>query len=142
MGTVDDFEPYPISAGMQSPNDTSASRRTASRRASPRRPRRATVALALSRLEREHVALLLAICELESPSPGTAETPRVMREALLLLLREDLRQTQYALALAARGMYGVCEVCHRPLTARQLEQRPASTRCPTCDGSALPSTAG
>lgn len=134
MGTVDDFGPYPMPAGTLSPNDMSAGRRAAARRSSPRRPRRATLALALSRLEREHVALLLAICELESPSPESAATPRVMRESLLLLLREDLRQTQHALALAARGMYGVCEACHRPLTARQLEQRPASTRCPTCDG--------
>ncbi|HEU5439827.1 MAG TPA: hypothetical protein VFU88_11110 [Ktedonobacterales bacterium] len=136
---MDDFGPYPMPAGTLSPNDISVSRRAAARRGSPRRPRRATVALALSRLEREHVALLLAICELESPSPETAATPHVMREALLLLLREDLRQTQHALSLAARGMYGVCEVCHRPLTARQLEQRPASTRCPTCDGPARPS---
>jgi len=138
VGTVDDFGPYPMPTGTIPSHaaDVGAPRRNSTRRPGPRRPRRTTVALALSRLEREHVALLLAICELESPSRETAETPRVMREALLLLLRGDLRQAQHALALAAQGMYGVCEDCHRPLTARQLEQRPASTRCPSCEGRA------
>ncbi len=96
-----------------------------------RRIRRASLALALSRLEREHVALLLAICELESASDGTSESI-ASRKALLPMLREDLRQTQHALALAAHGAYGSCEECHRPLAARHLELKPATTRCPEC----------
>lgn len=99
-----------------------------------RRPRRASLALALSRLEREHVALLLAICELEEPASPDDDTPRAMREALLLLLRDDLRQTQHALALAALGTYGLCEGCQRPLAARLLEQHPTLTRCAACSG--------
>ncbi len=97
----------------------------------PRRVRRASLALALGRLEREHVALLLAICELESASDGNGEG-MALRKALLPMLREDLRQTQHALALAAHGAYGACEECHRPLAARHLEMKPATTRCPEC----------
>ena len=99
-----------------------------------RRPRRASLALALSRLEREHVALLMAICELEEPASPDDDTPRAVREALLLLLRDDLRQTQHALTLAAQGTYGMCEGCQRPLAARLLEQHPALTRCAACSG--------
>lgn len=104
-----------------------------------RRVRRASLALALGRLEREHVALLLAICELESASDGTSESIAI-RKALLPMLREDLRQTQHALALAAHGAYGSCEECHRPLAARHLELKPATTRCPECATRARRST--
>jgi DnaK suppressor protein len=100
---------------------------------SRRRVRRASLALALSRLEREHVALLLATCELEGPRSPTDTNPQVLREALLPLLREDLRQTQHALARAAQGTYGTCEECHRPISAQHLELKPAMTRCPACD---------
>jgi RNA polymerase-binding transcription factor DksA len=108
----------------------SRSHRAANAGHAPRRIGRASLALALSRLEREHVALLLAICELESASDANGDA--ALREALLPMLREDLRQTQHALALAAHGAYGACEECHRPLAARQLEIKPATTRCPVC----------
>jgi RNA polymerase-binding transcription factor DksA len=95
--------------------------------------------LALGRLEREHVALLLAICELEAPADeaeptasGTAVGGPEVRRALLALLREDLRRTQHALTLAACGRYGLCEECHRPLSRRTLELKPATTRCAIC----------
>ena len=91
------------------------------------------MALALSRLEREHVALLLAICELEGPVPTGDPNSQALRDALLPMLREDLRQTQHALRLAADGRYGACEDCHRPFTSRQLELKPASTRCAVCE---------
>lgn len=103
------------------------------RRPAPKRARRASLALALSRLEREHVALLLAICELETPDAADPQSV-ALREALLPMLREDLRQTQHALARASRGLYGICEECHKPLSARQLELTPAATRCATCQG--------
>lgn len=109
----------------------SRSHRATNAEHAPRRIRRASLALALSRLEREHVALLLAICELESASDDNGEGA-ALREALLPMLREDLRQTQHALALAAHGAYGACEECHRPLAARQLEIKPATTHCPVC----------
>lgn len=121
---MDDSTGYPIPAGARPRGRTIAAWRS----------RRASLALALSRLEREHVALLLAICELEDPPKHDDDTPLAMREALLLLLRDDLRQTQHALALAAQGMYGICEGCHRPLAVRLLEQHPALTRCAACSG--------
>jgi RNA polymerase-binding transcription factor DksA len=105
-------------------------------RMDPRGSRSAS--LALSRLEREHVALLMALCELESPAKlagEVTETPE-MRQALVELLREDLRRTQHALQLASRGQYGYCEECHRPLSARHLQLRPATTRCATCEARA------
>jgi RNA polymerase-binding transcription factor DksA len=86
--------------------------------------------LALRRLEREHLALLLAICELDGPT-GAQESP-AMREALLVLLRADLGRAQHALALAAEGRYGSCEDCDRPLARRELELNPAATHCPVC----------
>lgn len=112
--------------------------RTAGRRPALKRARRASLALALSRLEREHVALLLAICELEAPAEGDAAdgNARALRAALLPMLREDLRQTQHALARAARGQYGVCEVCHKAIAGRTLELRPAAARCGACEGRA------
>ena len=94
--------------------------------------------LALGRLEREHVALLLAIAELEAPveaAPGAVGGPEVHR-TLLALLREDLRRTQHALSLAACGQYGYCEECHRPLSRRTLELKPATTRCAICEAHA------
>lgn len=87
-------------------------------------------AQALRRLEREHVALLLAISELEAGARGT-ESPE-LRAALLPLLRNDLARAQYALRRAAAGQYGVCDHCGRPIAARQLELNPATTRCPAC----------
>lgn len=139
MGTLDESIGHPIPARTMFQDGLTAgggqpARRAVSLRA--RRPRRASLALALSRLEREHVALLLAICELEEPARADDDTPRAMREALLLLLRDDLRQTQHALALAFQGTYGMCEGCQRPLAARLLEQHPTLTRCAACSGRA------
>ncbi len=112
----------------------SASRRAATR---PRMglvgERSATLGLALRRLEREHVALLLAIAELEAPSAQIDERTRAINNALRPLLRDDLRRTQHALTLATQGRYGACEICGQPLSRRQLELAPATTRCPGCE---------
>jgi RNA polymerase-binding transcription factor DksA len=87
---------------------------------------------AINRLEQEHVALLLALCDLEDPSaPGE---DAVLRSALDLLLRDELRQTQHALQRASQGTYGACEVCHQPLSRRHLSLHPAMTRCWACTG--------
>jgi len=100
--------------------------------------RGAGITQALRRLEREHIALLLAICELEGQdaadgADATHPARRAMNEALLVLLRGDLARTQHALALAADGRYGACEDCARPLSRRELELMPATTRCPACE---------
>jgi RNA polymerase-binding transcription factor DksA len=95
--------------------------------------RSATLGMALRRLEREHVALLLAIAELETPGAEIDDTTRAINEALRPLLRDDLRRTQHALTLATLGRYGACEICGQPLSRRQLELAPTRTRCPGCE---------
>jgi RNA polymerase-binding transcription factor DksA len=109
---------------------TSGARRGMRQRIEAMGERGAIIALALRRLEREHVALLLAICELEDPT-GAQESP-AMREALLVLLRDDFNGVQHALLLAAQGRYGVCEDCQRPIARRELELHPAATHCAVC----------
>lgn len=98
-----------------------------------RRP--ATLARALARLEREHVALLLALSELES-SANAGAPDGALRAALAPLLRGDLRRTQYALSRADVGLYGVCDGCGRVIAARRLELNPATTRCSACEARA------
>jgi hypothetical protein len=110
---------------------TSGARRITRQRIEAPGERGATIALALRRLEREHVALLLAICELEEPT-GAPESA-AMREALLVLLCEDLNDVQHALTLAAQGRYGVCEDCERLIARRELELLPATSRCAVCE---------
>lgn len=99
--------------------------------------RTTTLGLAIRRLEREHVALLLATAELDSSERradvSTSGAMNDVNEALRGLLREDLRRTQHALTLATQGRYGVCETCGRPLSRRRLELAPATTRCPSCE---------
>jgi RNA polymerase-binding transcription factor DksA len=99
----------------------------------PSRP--ATLARSLARLEREHVALLLALSELEA-TVGAPTTDGALRAALAPLLRGDLRSTQYALRRADAGLYGVCDGCGRSIAARRLELNPASTRCSACEAHA------
>jgi len=122
----------------------SGARRSARQRIEAAGERGATIALALRRLEREHVALVLAICELEDPT-GLAGAPvgafadhpsPAMREALLVLLRADLSRTQHALALAAEGRYGICEDCWRPIARRELALSPTITQCVVCQSQA------
>lgn len=85
---------------------------------------------AISRLEQEHVALLMALCDLEEPLLKNQDV--LMRTALHVLLLEDLRRTQHALRRASQGTYGICEVCQQPLSRRHLSLLPAITRCSAC----------
>ncbi len=142
VGTVQDAaamsnSTFPMPSAV--PGAGRGSRKLVERRPAGRRVRRSSLALALSRLEREHVALLLAICELESPDSADGNS-QALREALLPLLRDDLRQTQHALGRAGQGQYGVCEGCHRALSARQLELKPSATSCPVCEARARRAT--
>lgn len=104
-------------------------RGTSSRRVTPNNRTRAMVA-AISRLEQEHVALLMALCDLDEPAISREDA--LVWSALQILLREDLRRTQHALQLASQGMYGVCEICQQPLSRRHLSLLPAMTRCSAC----------
>ncbi len=97
------------------------------------------LAQALRRLEREHVALLLAMCELEAEQAAQksqksqgARTSDSLRAALAPMLREDLRRAQYALARAAQGQYGVCERCGHPIALRRLYVQISATCCESC----------
>jgi RNA polymerase-binding transcription factor DksA len=120
--------------GGYRPLRLSASRRAATRpRVGLVGERSAAVGLALRRLEREHVALLLAIAELEATSAQIDDTTCAINDALRPLLRDDLRRTQHALTLATQGRYGACEICGQPLSRRQLEIAPATTRCLGCE---------
>jgi RNA polymerase-binding transcription factor len=98
--------------------------------------RPATLARSLARLEREHVALLLALSELDATSNGSAAPDAALRAALAPLLRGDLRRTQYALSRTDAGLYGVCDGCGHAIPARRLELNPAQTRCAACDARA------
>jgi RNA polymerase-binding transcription factor DksA len=128
------------SAGSRSgyrPLRLSSGRRVASRpRVGLIGERSATLGLALRRLEREHVALLLAIAELETPDAQADAATRAINDALRQLLRDDLRRTQHALTLATQGGYGACESCGQSLSRRQLEIAPATTRCSNCESRA------
>src|SRR5579875_942564 len=91
---------------------------------------------ALAQLEREHVALLLAVSELSAGRGATQDRPGstpALRAALAPMLRADLRQTQYALTRAAQGLYGVCDHCGHAIPLRQLEVRPNATACEGCE---------
>ncbi len=115
---------------------TFATRLSTSRRrplAAPSRP--TTLARAFARLEREHVALLLAISELDGGASADG-ADAALRAALAPLLRGDLRRTQYALARADAGQYGVCDGCGHTIAARRLELNPALTRCSACEARA------
>lgn len=145
-------EAYLREARRQSvwPGQTSAATAGAGRAAAPMQERRRVgLAQTLLRLEREHIALLLAMCELEaqqsrqSASGMTARTVSAqggatmqasesLRAALAPMLREDLRRAQYALARAAQGMYGVCEQCGRPIALRRLQLQASATTCQSC----------
>ncbi|HEX6541483.1 MAG TPA: hypothetical protein VF040_06990 [Ktedonobacterales bacterium] len=118
----DDHQRRPASYSIRGAN---------SRRVIPGNRARA-LATAISRLEQEHVALLLALCDLEESSANSQDA--VMRGALRQLLRDDLRRTQHALRRAAQGSYGICEVCQQPLSRRHLSLLPAITRCWACTG--------
>jgi RNA polymerase-binding transcription factor len=94
--------------------------------------RERALVVAINRLEQEHVALLMALCELEESSADSQDA--VVRSALQALLSEDLRRTQHALRRAAQGTYGICEVCQQPLSRRHLTLAPAMSRCWACTG--------
>jgi RNA polymerase-binding transcription factor DksA len=111
--------------------------RSVNRRMGPESRERALV-VAINRLEQEHVALLMALCELEDSSTDShdASQDALVRSALQALLREDLRRTQHALRRAGQGTYGICEVCQQPLSRRHLTLAPGMSRCWACTGRA------
>lgn len=130
-GEGGDYQRAPVTSEMAGRGAGRA--RSVNRRVGPDSRARALVA-AINRLEQEHIALLMALCELEE-SPDASQDALV-RGALQALLRDDLRRTQHALRRAAQGTYGVCEVCQQPLSRRHLTLAPAMSRCLACTGRA------
>lgn len=124
-----DYQRAPMAA--EAVGRSASKARSVNRRVGPDSRARALEA-AINRLEQEHVALLMALCELEE-APDVSQDALV-RGALQALLRDDLRRTQHALRRAAQGTYGICEVCHQPLSRRHLALAPAMSRCWACTG--------
>jgi RNA polymerase-binding transcription factor len=123
-----DSEPHQRTPGL--PGMRASRVRGVSTRLETPNSRARALLTAINRLEQEHVALLLAVCDLEESSGKSQDA--VLRSALDLLLREDLRRTQHALQRASQGTYGICEVCQQPLSRRHLSLLPAITRCWAC----------
>lgn len=48
------------------------------------------------------------------------------------ILKLDREQESHSAELKARGGYGICEDCGKPIGAERLEALPASTRCVRC----------
>lgn len=126
----------PSASGLSPERVSTITERTSTQAKAPSGAMRgdAVALVALARLERDHVALLAALCDLETAD--SRHLSAALRDALAVLLRGDLRQTQRALKLAAEGRYGICERCHTPLASVALLTTPATTRCPSCVGTA------
>lgn len=63
-------------------------------------------------------------------SQVTAE--RGEAEALAAQLQDSLSDVVAALKKLDEGTYGVCERCHKPISAARLEAKPASAHCIDC----------
>jgi len=69
--------------------------------------------------------------------PNFADTSQVTAErgeaeALAQSLQETLSEVEHAIAKLADGTFGVCERCHRPISAARLEAKPAARLCIEC----------
>ena len=66
------------------------------------------------------------------PEGATIAFERQHLAALLGQAREHLSQIDAALLRLARGGYGRCEICGRPIGAARLAARPVTTTCIGC----------
>lgn len=48
------------------------------------------------------------------------------------VLRDEIRQVRFALALITNGTYGTCANCGEPIGEARLKARPIATRCINC----------
>ncbi len=97
-------------------------------------------------LEEERTSLLRQLAELGFGEPGDAglvydanfadssqvTAERGEAEALATELRSALEDVDAALEKIARGVYGVCERCGRPISPARLEAKPAVRTCIEC----------
>lgn len=66
------------------------------------------------------------------PEGATIAFERSQLAALVAQVRERLAEVDAALERLARGTYGVCEVCGRPIAEARLEVRPTARTCVVC----------
>ena len=52
--------------------------------------------------------------------------------ALVRRLQQKLEEIDYALRTAAKGMYGICERCGKPIDPARLAALPETTLCVKC----------
>lgn len=68
------------------------------------------------------------------PEGATIAFERSQLAALVAQVRERLAEVEAALERLARGTYGTCEVCGRPIAPARLEVRPTARTCVGCAG--------
>ncbi|MCL3861829.1 TraR/DksA C4-type zinc finger protein [Actinotalea sp. K2] len=66
------------------------------------------------------------------PEGTTIAFERSQSDALVQHARARLDEVAAARARLARGSYGICEVCGRPIDPERLEVRPTARTCLTC----------
>ncbi len=72
-----------------------------------------------------------------APEPGSDEVDlqvyaREKTLALIRTLEHKLNSIEYALYVAAKGNYGICERCSKPIDAERLRALPETTFCVKC----------
>ena len=70
------------------------------------------------------------------PEGSTIAFERSQVDALVRQARAHLAEVDAALERVAKGTYGVCVVCGRPIAAARLEARPTAATCVECARSA------
>ncbi|MDR6174170.1 DnaK suppressor protein [Nocardioides zeae] len=101
------------------------------------RTERAATLARLARLREEHAAFVAASRDSNAddehdPEGATIAFERAQVETLLREGAERLREIDAALDRVARGAYGVCVVCGRPIDPARLAVRPSATTCVPC----------
>lgn len=101
------------------------------------RTERAATLARLARLREEHAAFVSASRDSNAddehdPEGATIAFERAQVETLLREGTERLREIDAALDRVARGAYGVCAVCGRPIDPARLAVRPSATTCVPC----------
>ncbi|MDQ4143359.1 MAG: TraR/DksA C4-type zinc finger protein [Actinomycetota bacterium] len=66
------------------------------------------------------------------PEGATIAFERAQVGALMSQARSHLAEVEAALDRLARGSYGICERCGKPISPERLEIRPHARTCATC----------
>jgi RNA polymerase-binding transcription factor DksA len=98
---------------------------------------RNNAAAQVSDLEAQEAALFAASADSNAddehdPEGATIGFERAQLQAVLDAARRRLADLDDALARAAAGDYGTCEVCGNPIGDERLAALPATRRCITC----------